>query len=96
MAGLSKAKLRNQMEQRMLNNMSKRIQLTGIAPEDILVDIYENPKSADELKYKAASKVTELLYPRASTLSVDMKEDPISKEEIDNQLSRLLSLGLIE
>ncbi|WAX14269.1 hypothetical protein ECO319P1_00113 [Escherichia phage ECO319P1] len=85
---------RNKMTQRMLNRVSERSE-DGLSMEEIMMDIAQDPNMPAELRFKAAAKVADLVYPKASSVEVKMDEkEDMSKEQIDNRLRQLLSAGL--
>lgn len=85
---------RNKMTQRMLNRVADRSE-DGLSMEEILMDIAQDPNMPAELRFKAAAKVSDLIYPKASSVEVKMDDkEQMSKEQIDNRLKQLLALGL--
>lgn len=87
---------RNKMTQRMLNRVAERSE-DGLSMEEIMMDIAQDPNMPAELRFKAAAKVSDLIYPKASSVEVKMDEkESMSKEQIDNRLRQLLAAGLAE
>ena len=82
---------RNKMTQRMLNRVAERSE-DGLSMEEIMMDIAQDPQMPAELRFKAAAKVSDLVYPKASSVEVKMDEkDSMTKEQIDARLKALLS-----
>lgn len=85
---------RNKMTQRMLNRVAERSE-DGLSMEEIMMDIAQDPNMPAELRFKAAAKVSDLVYPKASSVEVKMDEkESMTKEQIDARLKSLLQLGL--
>lgn len=85
---------RNKMTQRMLNRVADRSE-DGLSMEEIMMDIAQDPNMPAELRFKAAAKISDLVYPRASSVEVKMDDkENLSKDQIDNRLRQLLALGL--
>lgn len=81
---------RNKMTQRMLNRVSERSE-DGLSMEEIMMDIAQDPNMPAELRFKAAAKVSDLVYPKASSVEVKMDEkESMTKEQIDARLKALL------
>jgi len=82
---------RNKMTQRMLNRVSERSE-DGLSMEEIMMDIAQDPNMPAELRFKAAAKVSDLVYPKASSVEVKMDEkENMTPEQIDWKLRELLS-----
>lgn len=60
---------RNKMTQRMLNRVCERSE-DGLSMEEIMMDIAQDPNMPAELRFKAAAKVSDLVYPKASSVEV--------------------------
>ncbi|MGL5013150.1 MAG: hypothetical protein ACRC6V_02510 [Bacteroidales bacterium] len=81
---------RNKMTQQMLDRVAGRSE-DGLSMEEILMDIAQDPDAPSELRFKAASKVADLVFPKAASVEVKIDdEDKLSKEQIDQRLSLLL------
>lgn len=82
---------RNKLTQRMLDTVAARSE-DGLTVEDILLDIAQDPAQPVDLRLKAASKIADLVYPKASSVEVKMEEsDTLNKEQIDARLQELIS-----
>lgn len=99
MAGFAKAGpgrpkgSRNKLTQNMLDRFSRATE-DGISPEDILMGIYQDPEAPAELRYKAASKMADLIYPKASSVEVKMDDkEGMTSEQVDEKLQQLLALA---
>lgn len=85
---------RNKMTQRMLNRVAERSE-DGLSMEEIMMDIAQDSQMPAELRFKAAAKVSDLVYPKASSVEVKMDEkESMSKEQIDARLKALLTAGI--
>ena len=85
---------RNKMTQRMLNRVAERSE-DGLSMEEIMMDIAQDPNMPADLRFKAAAKIADLVYPKAASVEVNMNdEDKMSKDQIDSRLKELLALGL--
>lgn len=83
---------RNKMTQLMLDRVAARSE-DGLSMEEILMDIAQDPNSPQELKFKAASKVADLVFPKAASVEVKVDDDDkMTKEQIDNRLNQLLAI----
>lgn len=82
---------RNRMTQQMLDRVASRSE-DGLSMEEILMDIAQDPNAPSELRFKAASKVADLVFPKAASVEVKIDdEDKMTKEQIDQRLTSLLS-----
>lgn len=87
---------RNKMTQRMLNRVAERSE-DGLSMEEIMMDIAQDPNMPAELRFKAAAKVSDLVYPKASSVEVKMDEkESMTKEQIDARLKALLTGKVVE
>lgn len=85
---------RNKMTQRMLDRVCARSE-DGLSMEEIMMDIAQDPNQPAELRFKAAAKISDLVYPRASSVEVKMDDEgAMNKEQIDTRLKELLALTL--
>ena len=84
---------RSKMTQNMLNRVFERSE-AGMSMEEIMMDIAQDPKAPIDLRFKAASKVADLVYPKASSVEVKMDDaESMTKEQIDQKLSTLIALA---
>lgn len=85
---------RSKMTQLMLDRVSNRSE-AGLSMDEIMMDIAQDPKQPAELRFKAAKAVADLVYPKASSVEVKMDDkESLSKDQIDDRLRQLLSIGL--
>jgi hypothetical protein len=85
---------RNKMTQQMLNRVAYRSE-AGLAMDEIMMDIAQDPQQPAELRFKAANAVANLVYPKASSVEVKMDDkETLSKEQLDDRLRQLLAAGL--
>lgn len=86
---------RNKMTQRMLNRVAERSE-DGLSMEEIMMDIAQDPQMPAELRFKAAAKVSDLVYPKASSVEVKMDDkESMTKEQIDARLKALLTGNVV-
>lgn len=85
------ANLRNKMTNMMMERVYARSQ-NGQAVDEIMLDIAQDQKSPIELRFKAAAKVADLIFPRASSveMEIDVGEN-LSGADIDNRIAALLA-----
>lgn len=82
---------RNKMTQMMLDRVYARSE-DGLSMEEILMDIAQDPNAPSELRFKAASKVADLVFPKAASVEVKIDdEDKMTKEQIDQRLQSLMA-----
>lgn len=82
---------RNKMTQRMLDRVSAR-QEDGLSMEEIMMDIAQDPKQPSELRFKAAAKIADLVYPRAASVEVTMDdENAMTPAQMDERIRQLIS-----
>lgn len=82
---------RNKMTQLMLDRVAARSE-DGLSMEEIMMDIAQDANMPAELRFKAAAKISDLVFPKAASIEVDMDEANIlTKGEMDARLAQLLS-----
>ena len=86
---------RGAMTQRMLERIASR-QEAGLSAEEILCDIMQDSKQSMELRFRAASKVADLVYPKAASVEIDVDNKQLSLEEIDSRLISLLQKNYVQ
>lgn len=85
---------RNKMTQKMLDRIAARSE-DGLSMEEILMDIAQDPNQPAELRLKAASKIADIVYPKASSVEVKVDEDSVmTKEQMDERLKQLIALTI--
>lgn len=88
--GRSKGK-RNKLTQAMLD----RVAQAGLSPDEVLIDLYQDPTIPPDLRFKAASKIADLVYPKAASIEVKMDEhDALTEEQMENKIRDFLSAEL--
>lgn len=81
---------RNKMTQRMLDRVAARSE-DGLSMEEIMMDIAQDVRQPAELRFKAAAKISDLVFPKASSVEVKMDDEGVmNKDQIDLELKRLL------
>ncbi|MGL4518677.1 MAG: hypothetical protein ACRCUJ_02960 [Phocaeicola sp.] len=87
---------RNKMTQLMLDRVAHRSE-DGLSMEEILMDIAQDPNQPPELRFKAASKVADLVFPKAASVEVKVDDDDkLSKEQIDQRLQTLIAAFAVQ
>lgn len=82
---------RNKMTQLMLDRVSARSE-DGLSVEEIMLDIAQDPDQPAELRFKAAAKISDLVFPKAASVEVQIEDtSALSKSEMDIRLKQLLS-----
>ena len=85
---------RNKMTQLMLDRVSARSE-DGLSMEEIMMDIAQDPNQPSELRFKAAAKVADLVFPRAASVEVMIDEEgSLSGEELDSRIKQLMALSM--
>lgn len=80
---------RNKLTQQMLNVVSA----LEISPAEFLALVMSNPEGdySQDAQVKAAMKLTDIVYPKASSVELEVIDDePKSKEELDEKLRSIL------
>lgn len=81
---------RNSMTKKMLSRVAE----AGMSPEDVLIDIYQDINMPPDLRFKAASKIADIVYPKASSVEVKMDDkENMSIQQIDDKLKQLMALS---
>ena len=65
--------------------MLDRVAESQLSPDEVLIEIYQDPSNAPDLRFKAAAKVADLVYPRAASVEVKIEEDNGLTEEALNE-----------
>lgn len=87
---------RNKMTQLMLDRVASRSE-DGLSMEEIMMDIAQDPNMPPELRFKAAAKVSDLVFPRAASVEVDVEDDGgLTGAELDSRIKELLALSAKE
>ena len=61
--------------------MMDRVAASHLSPDEVLIQIYEDPNIPPDLRFKAASKVADLVYPKAASVEVKIEEENVINEE---------------
>ena len=80
---------RNALTEQMLQRFAQRNQ-DGISVEEILFDIAQDAKAAPEMRFKAAAKLSDLVFPKASSVELVVEED--TGKTIEEMDARILEL----
>lgn len=83
---------RNNMTKKMLSRVAE----AGMSPEDVLIDIYQDTTMPPDLRFKAAAKIADIVYPKASSVEVKMDEkENMSIQQIDDKLKQLMAMAQV-
>lgn len=84
----------NNLRNKMTNMMMERVyarSLNGQAVDEIILDIAQDEKAPTELRFKAAAKVADLIFPKAASVEVEMEATvEMNRGEMDARLKELL------
>ena len=84
----------NNLRNKMTNMMMERVyarSLGGQSVDEIIMDIAQDTQAPTELRFKAAAKVADLIFPKAASVEVEMDATVnMNKGDIDNRLKELL------
>lgn len=61
--------------------MLDRVASSHLSPDEVLIQIYEDPNIPPDLRFKAASKVADLVYPKAASVEVKIEEENVINED---------------
>lgn len=64
--------------------MLDRVATAQISPDEVMIDIYCDPTIAPDLRFKAAAKVADLVYPRAASVEVTVEDANVNNEDVIN------------
>lgn len=82
---------RNALTKKMLERFAIRNE-DGCSVEEILLDIAQDPKGSPELKFKAASKLADMVFPKAQSVELEIEAaDNLNPEQIDDRIRQLLN-----
>lgn len=54
----------------------------------------QDPRQPADLRFKAASKIADIVYPKAASVELEVDSSNMSIEEIDDKLKQLLTLSI--
>ncbi|MCS5736744.1 hypothetical protein, partial [Herbiconiux daphne] len=77
---------RNVLTQMLLDHAAA----AELQPFEVLYDIYQDDTIPPDLRFKAASKYADLIYPKAASVEVRIEEENISEEAVDNKIRDFL------
>lgn len=84
---------RNKLTQLLLDRVASR-QEDGLSLEDIVMDIAYDPEMPAELRFKAASKILDIVHPKSASVEVTLDdESTISPEQMDARIKQLMGLA---
>jgi hypothetical protein len=75
--------------------MLDRVASSHLSPDEVLIQIYEDPNIPPDLRFKAASKVADLVYPKAASVEIKMEdENAINEDTLNAQIKDFLTGAL--
>lgn len=81
---------RNKLTQKMLERFAQRNE-DGVSVEEILFDIMQNKQTSPDLKLKAASKLADLVFPKAQSVELEVEaSDGLTPQQMDDRIRQLL------
>lgn len=82
---------RGKLTQMMLDRVAE----AGLSPDEVLIDIYCDPNIPPDLRFKAASKVADLVYPKAASVEVKIEDaNAVNEDAINDQIKDFLAGAL--
>ena len=76
--------------------MLDRVAASHLSPDEVLIQIYEDPNIPPDLRFKAVSKVADLVYPKAASVEVKIEEENVINEESLNAQIRDFLTGALK
>ena len=84
---------RNKLTEKMLQRFAERNE-DGISVEEILFDIAQNKTEATETRMKAASKLADMVFPKAQSVELEVVENEgLTLAEMDEKIKQLMNSG---
>ena len=75
--------------------MLDRVAASHLSPDEVLIQIYEDPNIPPDLRFKAASKVADLVYPKAASVEIKIEdENVINEDSLNAQIKDFLTGAL--
>lgn len=79
---------RNKLTQQMLDAVAN----ARIRPDEYLIDVMESPTATPKERLMAAMKLVDIVYPKAASVEVDIKnDDEMTAEELDKMIADKLA-----
>lgn len=83
---------RNKLNQLLLDRVAERNSEAGLSMEEIIMDIAQDPQQPAELRLKAASKILDVVHPKAASVEVTVDESSaLTGEQINEKLMEMLA-----
>lgn len=73
---------RNVLTQMLLDHAAS----AEMQPFEVLYDIYQDESIPPDLRFKAASKYADLIYPKAASVEVKIEDENTSEEVVNNKI----------
>lgn len=84
---------RNKLSQKMLDRFARATE-EGLSPEDVMIQLFQDPEMSPDLRFKAACKMGDWIYPKAASVEVKVDEkESMTAKQIDEKLKQLIALG---
>ena len=75
--------------------MLDRVAASHLSPDEVLIQIYEDPNIPPDLRFKAASKVADLVYPKAASVEIKIEdENVVNEDSLNAQIKDFLKEAL--
>jgi hypothetical protein len=85
---------RNKLTEKMLERFAHRNQ-DGISVEEILFDIAQDATESSDMRFKSASKLADLVYPKAQSVELEVEEtDSMTLAQMDERIQAILDKGV--
>lgn len=75
--------------------MLDRVAASHLSPDEVLIQIYEDPNIPPDLRFKAASKVADLVYPKAASVEIKIEDENVVNEDSLNAQIKDFLMGAL-
>lgn len=75
--------------------MLDRVAASHLSPDEVLIQIYEDPNIPPDLRFKAASKVADLVYPKAASVEIKIEDENVVNEDSLNAQIKDFLIGAL-
>jgi hypothetical protein len=93
--GNSLAKLGGSTRAQLTNKLLERFAIRnqdGISIEELLFDIAQSDNESTEMKFKAAAKLADLVFPKTAQVEIEVDDGTVtSVQEMDDRIKELLT-----
>lgn len=82
---------RNKLTSQMLDRFAERNANEAECVENVLFDIMSSAKSSDDLKFKAAKQLSDMVFPKAQSVQLEIENnDGLTLEQMDKRILELM------